>query len=265
MGRHFSQKIAHSLVGLHLHGSLGPLEAAPETASRSVSHFCRADEHVQQTDRPRYSVYSNRPLSQPNAAMLPHDYSKIHVNVIHFSISELRRDWLTQSLYVTYGKLFVTTTWRQYIVIAAAVDKLSASSIGPMAFTTHQNTCVSLVELFLAHGAVLLSPKAHRGLNGNGSWIAVTLVRVHKDQWSTSAHKNNSIDTQYSWHSYTKVAASQKQPWCTNVVIIIIASCDAHMLRASYLRVVCLLADTGTPQQHQPVMWSPTHRVALSC
>jgi len=50
------------LSGPHLtHGSLGPPKSTSRTASRSVEPFCRAQGRDRQTDRPRYSVCSNRP------------------------------------------------------------------------------------------------------------------------------------------------------------------------------------------------------------
>jgi len=47
--------------GRHLiHGSFGPPESTSQTTSRSVQPFCRAHDRDRPTDRPRYSVCSNR-------------------------------------------------------------------------------------------------------------------------------------------------------------------------------------------------------------
>jgi len=67
-----------------IHGSFGPPDSAPQTASRPVHAAVIAGLTTQRTwptdtkthththtDRPRYAVWSNRPLSLVNAAMRP--------------------------------------------------------------------------------------------------------------------------------------------------------------------------------------------------
>ena len=57
-----------------IHGSFGPPESQPQTASRSVQTFlqgARTWPTDRQTDRPRYFACSNRPLSLANAVMRP--------------------------------------------------------------------------------------------------------------------------------------------------------------------------------------------------
>ena len=65
--------------GLHLiHGSLGPFKSTSQIASRSVNPFLQASQSLQtdrQTDRPRYSICSNR-LHLASAVMWPNNMTK---------------------------------------------------------------------------------------------------------------------------------------------------------------------------------------------